>query len=369
MTIDPLKPHFPSAIRVRGSAASSSVPVRRRILVTGASGFVGSLLVPRLCEEGHAVRALGREPQRVLAALAHTSTQRRERREGRRADAGVEIEVEVVRGDVLGAEGLAQALEGIEVAYYLIHSIERSPADEVPFAERDRIAAENFAEAAIDAGVRRIVYLGGLVPRARPGAAPSATAAPVPISRHLASREQVERILLEATADSLALRASIVIGARSRSFRLLVHLLERMPVLALPSWYSLRTQPIDERDVTAMLAACATTTRLSGRSLDIGGPDVLTYGEMLQSIAELMLVNRPSVKLGVKLTGVTARVAAAIAGEDPELVVALMEGLQDDLLPAQDRAAELLGVRLHSFDSAVEHALAEWEAFEPLAAR
>jgi uncharacterized protein YbjT (DUF2867 family) len=340
-----------------------------RVLVTGASGFAGSLLVPRLCAEGHSVIALGREPERVLAALARTRGRRRDGDAGRRADADGAAQVEVVRGDLLSADGLAQALEGIEVAYYLIHSMERSPLGDSAFAERDRVAAENFAEAAVDAGVRRIVYLGGLVPRPRTTATPSGVAAPARISRHLASREQVERILLEATADSLALRASIVIGARSRSFRLLVHLLERMPVLALPSWHSLRTQPIDERDVTAMLAACATTTRFSGRSLDIGGPDVLTYGKMLQSIAELMLVYRPTVKFPVKLTGVTARVAAAIASEDPELVIALMEGLQDDLLPAQDRAAELLGVRLHSFDSAVEHALAEWEAFEPLAAR
>jgi uncharacterized protein YbjT (DUF2867 family) len=342
-----------------------------RVLVTGASGFAGSLLVPRLRAEGHTVRAMGREPERVRRALARTLGERREGQPGRQADADAadDADVEVVRGDALSADGLAQALDGIEVAYYLIHSMERSPAGERDFPERDQIAAENFAAAAASAGVRRIVYLGGLLPRHRPDAAPSGASTPARVSRHLASREQVERILLEATADSLALRASIVIGARSRSFRLLVHLLERMPLLALPSWQSLRTQPIDERDVTAMLAACATTTRLSGRSLDIGGPDVLTYGGMLQSITELMLIRRPAVKLGVKLTSVTARVAAAIAEEDPELVVALMEGLQGDLLPTHDRAAELLGVRLHSFDSAVEHALAEWEAFEPLAAR
>jgi uncharacterized protein YbjT (DUF2867 family) len=147
-----------------------------------------------------------------------------------------------------------------------------------------------------------------------------------------------------------------------------VHLVERMPVLALPSWQRFRTQPIDARDVTAMLAACATTA-IGGRSLDIAGPDVLTYGEMLTSIAELMLVNRPALRLRVNLTAITARVAAAVAGEDPELVVPLMEGLQGDLLPGEDHAAELLGVRLHSFESAVEHALAEWESFEALAAR
>jgi uncharacterized protein YbjT (DUF2867 family) len=327
-----------------------------RILVTGASGFAGSLLVPRLHAEGHAVRALGRDPERVRWALARVG-----------ADCQRE-DVEVLRGDVLSGDGLGPALEGVEVAYYLIHSMERSPADGFSFPERDRVGAENFAAAATDAGVRRIVYLGGLVPREGAQAQPSSAETHVPASRHLASREQVERVLLGAVADSLALRASIVIGARSRSFRLLVHLLERLPVLTLPAWQTSRTQPIDARDVTEMLAACA-TVRSSRRSLDIGGPDVLTYGEMLRRIAELMLVNRPTLSLGVNLTALTARVAAAIASEDPDLVVPLMEGLQGDLVPADDHAAELLGVRLHSFDAAVEHALAEWEAFEPLAAR
>lgn len=141
-----------------------------------------------------------------------------------------------------------------------------------------------------------------------------------------------------------------------------------MWVLTLPAWHRFATAPIDERDMIEMLVAAA-TAQLPRRSLDVGGPQALTYGEMLTRIAELMLVNRPAVGLRVNLTGLTARMAAAIAGEDPELVVALMEGLQGDILPADDRAAELLGVSLHSFDSAVEHALREWEESEPLAAR
>ena len=187
-------------------------------------------------------------------------------------------------------------------------------------------------------------------------------------SRHLASREAVERILLEAVPDSVALRASIVIGARSRSFRLLVHLIERMPVLTLPAWRRFRTRPIDARDMTEMLAAAA-TAKLPRRSLDVGGPDLLSYGEMIARIADLLLVRRPSVGLTVSATPLAARLAAAIAGEDPELVLPLMESLEGDLLPADDHADTLLDVHLHSFDSAVEHALREWEEREPLAAR
>ncbi|HYM56241.1 MAG TPA: NAD(P)H-binding protein [Solirubrobacteraceae bacterium] len=321
------------------------------MLVTGASGFAGSLLAPRLRRDGHAVRALGRDPARVERALAGAGSQ-----------AGGDVDVEVVRGDALSGDGLDDALEDIEVAYYLIHSMERS-ATGSPFAVRERIAAVNFAAAAARAGVRRIVYLGGLVPRWSDGLGPQGA-----FSRHLASREEVERILLESVADSVALRTSIVIGARSRSFRLLVHLVERLPVIALPAWQRFRTQPIDARDITEMLVAAATAP-LGGRSLEVGGPDMLTYGEMLTEIADLMLVNRPSIRLKVNLAAVTARIAAAVAGEDPELVIPLMEGLQGDLLPADDRAAELLGVKLHRFDSAVEHSLGEWEELEPLAAR
>jgi uncharacterized protein YbjT (DUF2867 family) len=167
----------------------------------------------------------------------------------------------------------------------------------------------------------------------------------------------------------VALRASIVIGARSRSFRFLVRLVERMPVLALPSWRDNRTQPIDGRDVLEFLVRAASVPEAAGRSLDIAGPDVLTYGEMVQRIGELMLVGRPAWRTRATATGIASRIGAAITGEDHELIGPLMEGLAHDLLPRDDSAPALLGVRLHSFDAAVERALREWEEREPLAAR
>jgi uncharacterized protein YbjT (DUF2867 family) len=329
-----------------------------RSLVTGASGYVGSELIGRLRAEGHSVRAMARDPERVDGAIV------------RAAGAGGQ-KVEVCEGDVLTGEGLERALEGMEVAYYLIHSMERVPsnAEAATFPERERSGAERFARAAKRAGVRRIVYLGG------PTKSWVVDGETARMSAHLQSREAVAEVLREAVADTVVLRASIVVGARSRSFRFMVRLVERMPVLALPAWRRYRTRPIDGRDAIEMLLAAGTMPEVAGRSLDVGGPEVLSYGEMIERIAESMLVKRPVVGVGVSVTPIAAPVAAAVAGEDPELVGALMGSLQCDLLPggAQGegyrRAAQVLGVELHSYDAAVEHALREWEAAEPLAAR
>jgi hypothetical protein len=160
-----------------------------------------------------------------------------------------------------------------------------------------------------------------------------------------------------------------VIGAGSRSFRFLVRLVERLPVLALPAWREHRTRPIDERDVIEMLARSATNDGVCGQSLDIAGPDLVSYQQLIDRIREHMLVGRPTIGLGLTLTPIASRVAAVIAGERHELIGPLMEGLTADLLPRDDRAAELLGVRLHSLDAAVERALRECDDEGSLAAR
>jgi uncharacterized protein YbjT (DUF2867 family) len=307
------------------------------VLVTGASGAVGADLVPRLAVAGHRVRAFARDPARVT-------------------DPAVD---EVVRGDAVAGIGLDAALDGIDVAYFLIHSMETAAAPDAAgggFADRDRRAAAQFARAARAAGVRRVVYLGGLVPA---GAA---------ASPHLASRLEVEDTLLAAAPEAVALRASIVIGARSRSFRFLVRLVERVPFMPLPDWRENRTAPIDVRDVMTYLVAAGTSPVVDGpMSLDIAGPDVMTYAVMIERIRDALLLGRPRLDLPLRMTAVTSRIAAAIAGEDPALIEPLMGSLGSDLLPRDDRAAALFGVRVHGFDAAVERALRDWEALEDLA--
>jgi nucleoside-diphosphate-sugar epimerase len=259
-------------------------------------------------------------------------------------------------GDVVAGIGIERALDGVDVVYYLIHSME--PSTDGWFNVRERRGAENFARVAQAAGVRRIVYLGGLMPPHGPASA------------HLASRLAVEEILLGAGPCAVALRASIVIGAGSRSFRFLVRLVERLPVLAVPAWRTNRTNPIDERDVIEMLARAAVADGVCGTVLDVGGPDVVTYGELIDRIRDHMLVARPTVNFRrLRLTPIASRISALIAGEQYELIGPLMESLEGDLLVADNRAPELLGVRLHTLDSAIEHALREWEATESLAAR
>lgn len=302
------------------------------ILITGISGYIGSRLAPRLRRDGHAVRGFSRHPGRVT------------------------LDLPVVRGDAVYGVGLDDALEDIDTAYFLIHSME--PARDGAFNVRERVAATNFASAAERAGVSRIVYLGGLVPRDGR------------VSRHLSSRLEIERILLASTPCAVAFRASIVIGARSRPFRFLVRLIERMPILAVPAWRTNRTTPVDERDVVELLARAASNDGVCGESLDIGGPDLVSYGELIDRIREHMIVGRPTLALPrLTLTPIASRISALIAEEEYELIGPLMEGLNSDLLPRDNRAAELLGVKLHSLDAAIERSLREWEESEELAAR
>jgi uncharacterized protein YbjT (DUF2867 family) len=306
-------------------------------LVTGATGYIGGRVLERLAREGRAVRAMARDPSRFPEAVG----------------------VETVRADVLSGEGLDDAMRGVSTAYYLVHSMEPVGGQrDGTFGSRDRRAAENFAAAARRAGVERAVYLGGIAP-------PAGT----PLSPHLASRLEVEEILLRELPASVAFRASIVIGARSDPFRLLVRLVSRLRVLPFPAWRRHRTQPIDERDAIEYLARAPLTSEAAGQSLDIAGPDLMTYGEMIRRIADLMGVGRAPLLIRANQTPAASAIVAAVTGLPLDLVRPLMGSLESDLIPRNDEARRLFSIRPRSFNRAVDNALREWERAEPLAAR
>ncbi|MEV0522782.1 SDR family oxidoreductase [Streptomyces sp. NPDC050439] len=224
-----------------------------RCLVTGATGYIGGRLVPELLDAGHQVRCMARSP-------------------GKLRDYPWAGRAEVVRGDASDAESVGDAMRDIDVAYYLIHALGTGSG----FEKTDRKAARIFAEQARAAGVRRIVYLGGLTPEDIPEK---------DLSPHLRSRAEVGRILLESGVPATVLRAAVIIGSGSASFEMLRYLTERLPVMVTPSWVSTKIQPIAVRDVLRYLVGSATMPDDVSRTFDIGGPDVVTYRDMMSRYA------------------------------------------------------------------------------------
>ncbi|MBY8873405.1 SDR family oxidoreductase [Micromonospora sp. PLK6-60] len=227
-----------------------------RCLVTGATGYIGGRLAPRLLAEGHQVRCLARTA-------------------GRLRDVPWAAEAEIAEGDLRKPETLPAAFAGVDVAYYLVHSL-----GQAGFEAADREAATNFVAAARAAGVRRIVYLGGPEPA---GGTPSP---------HLRSRAEVARILLAGGVPTVVLRAAVIIGSGSASFEMLRYLTERLPAMITPRWVRNRIQPIAVRDVLHYLAGCATLPPEVNRGFDIAGPDILTFTEMMQRYARVAGLSR-----------------------------------------------------------------------------
>ena len=293
---------------------------QKQILLTGATGYVGGQLLPVLLRDGHHVRCLVRDPAR----------------------AKLPGDAEVVRGDVRDGASLAQALDGIEVAFYLVHSMTGTSGD---FAAADREAARTFGRAARLAGVPRVVYLGGL------------DGGPDAASEHLRSREEVAEVLASHVDGTIHVRAAMVIGSQSASFRMMRSLVERLPVMIGPRWIDTRSQPVAIRDVVALLARLATHPD-PPREIELGGADVLTYREMMSRYATIAGRRIPRV---VRVPVLTPRLSSYWVGfvtpVPPSLARPLVQGLSAEMIVRRPPPAGFNDDPL-GFDDAVRAALA-----------
>ncbi|TAJ17130.1 MAG: SDR family oxidoreductase [Dehalococcoidia bacterium] len=301
------------------------------VLVIGASGYVGSHLVPALVQRGHHVRAAARS-----AALLET-----------RGWQGVECS----NADVLNPETLRPVLRGIDVAYYLVHSM-GSRGD---FQERDRIGARNFAEAARLEGVGRIVYLGGLQPQGE-------------ASAHLESRRETGELLRASGIPVTELRAGIIVGPGSAAFEVIRDLVNHLPVMTTPRWVTSRSQPIALGDLIEYLCQVAESPATAGRTFDVGGPEFLSYAELLRQFAQVTGKRCHIIPLPVLTPRLSSYWLDLVTSVPASVVRPLIDGLRHDL-PADDaEIRRLLPIALHTYREAVETALRE-ERLAPLPSR
>ena len=301
------------------------------ILVTGATGYIGGRLVPVLLEAGHAVRCLVRTPSKLR---------------------GVDWadEVTVVRGDIGDPAAVREAMTGCQAAYFLVHSM----GGDDDFADRDREHARVFADAAAATpGMERLVYLGGLGDDDDE------------LSPHLASRHEVGRVLASGSVPVTELRAAVIIGSGSASFEMLRNLVEVLPVMVTPRWVDTRVQPIAIRDILHALAAAVTSDDAVGRIIQVGGPDVMTYREMMQTYADVAGLRR---RVIVPVPVLTPRLSSLWVGVvtplPTDLAAPLVESLVNEVVVTEESVDLFAGRDRISFRRSIELALRRVESID-----
>jgi uncharacterized protein YbjT (DUF2867 family) len=298
------------------------------ILVTGATGYIGGRLVPRLLDAGYRVRCLVRDAERLKGRPWSD-------------------QVDVVEGDALRPETLAPAMEGASAAYYLIHSL----TDTAEFHERDMMVARDFGLAAKTSGVQRIIYLGGL-------GDPDSD-----LSKHLRSRQQTGDALREAGVPVTEFRAAIIVGAGSLSFEMIRYLTERLPVMICPRWVFTNVQPIAIDDVLSYMVAALRVPESADRVVEIGGEDILTYGDMMFGYAEVRGLQRRLIPVPVLTPHLSAHWVHWMTPVHANIVYPLIEGLRNEVVVRDGTSRELFpDIQPMNYDTAVRRALADLEA-------
>jgi uncharacterized protein YbjT (DUF2867 family) len=292
------------------------------ILLTGGSGYVGGRLIPLLERRGGRLRCLARDPEKMRSRVRPTT--------------------EVVRGDVLDRPSLDEALRGVHTAYYLVHLMSGSR----DFEREDRQAATNFAGAARQAGVRRLVYLGGLGDDADPGLSP-----------HLRSRHEVGEILRGSGVEVVEFRASMVVGAGSLSFQLMKSLTDRLPVMLCPRWLTTPTQPIAVDDVLAYLLAALDLPPGEGRTFEVGGTDVVTYGDLIREYARQRGLRRWLISVPVLTPYLSGLWLALVTPASFEVGRHLIEGLKNPTVVRDGAALGVFPIRPVGIREAIRRSL------------
>ena len=292
----------------------------KTVLVTGANGFIGRLLTQALLRENVHLRCLVRKES-----------------------AQTDSEMEIVTGDLLEPATLPAAMAGIDTAYYLVHAMAGGRAG---FERRDREAAENFVHAAETGGIRRVIYLGGLGETGDE------------LSEHLKSRLEVAEILRSGKFATTFLRAAIIIGAGGASFEMVKALVERLPFMITPRWVTTLCQPIAVEDVISYLIGCLNDERTSGGTFDIGGPDVITYKEMMEHFGQIMGRSLYILPVPVLTPRLSSYWVGFISPVSPSVSMPLIEGLKNEVVCREHAIQTLIPLQLTTYDDAVRRSLA-----------
>jgi len=298
-----------------------------KILLTGATGYVGKSLLPLLIEQGHEVRCLVRSPDAANAPKASTG-------------------IEVVQGDATQVDTLVPALQGCQVAYYFIHSMDGSGE----FAARDRICAENFKQAASTAGLEGIIYLSGLANSKRED-----------LSEHLKSRQEVGRILRSGSVPCTEFRAAMVIGDGSLSFKMVMHLCHRLPIMICPKWLSTPTQPIAIGDLLQYLIVCLPLAKEGSQVVEVGGRDQTTMLRILREYCRQRGLRRFMVPVPLLSPKLSSHWLALVTPETAEVGKSLVDGLRHPTVVRNGQTAERFGIQPCSMSEAIAEALAHQE--------